>query len=243
MKHSRQPTAQHQHRLAGLDVGPTLPAVDAGQRLGHRGLVEGNSVGYRNGAAVNVDGGKADVLAEAAGVVVGGAQGVAYGVAPAEAVAAGVAGYVVGHHQPVAFAELGHVPSYLSHCTGHLVAQHHRGALDAIPLHDVAAADAAGFNLEQQLAGADFGHRHLLDANVVVVVIHRYAHGCPPLPLVSEIPTLSVSRTRPPARRYQRGPNRRFPWPRRRSRCRGRCGGGRESWARGGGSARCCGQG
>ena len=176
-----QPAAQHQHRLARLDVGPALPAVDAGQRLGHRGRIERHAVRDGERSAVNIDGWEAHVFAEAAGVVVGGAQGVADGVATVEAVAAGVAGNMVSDHQSVALPELRHPRSHLRHRSGDLVPQHHRRALDAIPLHNVAAADAAGLNPEQQLAGANFRYRHFLDANVVVVVIHRYAHGWPAL--------------------------------------------------------------
>ena len=183
VKHTGQPAAQHQHRLSRLDIGAALTPVHACQRLGNRGLGQGNAIRNWNRAPIDIDGGEADVLAESAGIVVGGTQGVADGVAAAEAIAAGVAGYVMGDDEPVVLTELGDIAPDLHDRARDLVSQHQGSALDPVPLHDVAATDAAGVDPEQQLTGPDLRTRHLLDADVVVVVVHRYAHVGLPAPV------------------------------------------------------------
>ncbi len=93
------------------------------------------------------------------------------------AVFAAAAGNVVGGGHPVTRLELGHPFANLDDVAGDLVPQHQRRFLDAVPLHHVGAADAAGDDLDQHLARPDLGDRLLLQAYVVVVVIHGYAHG------------------------------------------------------------------
>ena len=50
------------------------------------------------------------------------------------------------------------------------------GPGEAVPLHDVAAADAAGLDLDQDLAGTGRWGGDLLDPDVPVVVPHGYSH-------------------------------------------------------------------
>ena len=99
--------------------------------------MKGHRIRYaRNAPRSTLIGRQADILAESARIVVGGPQRVADGVVPAEAVAAGVAGHVMGHHQPVALAELRYTPAPdLGHRTGDLMSQHQpaRAGCDTTP--------------------------------------------------------------------------------------------------------------
>ncbi len=67
----------------------------------------------------------------------------------AEAVVAGVAGHVVGDNHPVAFTKPINIGTGLHDGSRNFMAQHHWCSLDAVPLHDIAAADSAGLNLHK----------------------------------------------------------------------------------------------
>jgi len=83
----------------------------------------------------------------------------------------------MSHDHVVAFLEPVHTGPGLNDSPGDFVAQDRGSFLDPVPLHDVAAADAAGLHLDQQLTGPDLRDRQLLHAHVVVVVVHGDTHG------------------------------------------------------------------
>ena len=87
-----------------------------------------------------------------------------------------VAGDMMGCGDVVALFITLHPISHSHNLAGDLMAQHQRCLVDAIPFHHIAAADAAGMHLYQQLAGADLGRGHLLQPHIIVVVVHCYAH-------------------------------------------------------------------
>ncbi len=60
---------------------------------------------------------------------------------------------------------------------GDFVTQDARGGLQAIPFEDVCAADAAGEDLDEHLAGAETRDGHLFEADVAILVVHRDAHA------------------------------------------------------------------
>jgi hypothetical protein len=103
----------------------------------------------------------------------------------------GVAGNVMGHESPVADFIVQYVFPCLDNLTRNLMAQHQGRFADTVPLHDIAAADAARHNLDQQFAGADLWHRHFFQLHLPVIVVHCHAHrNCPILnfpPLAGEI--------------------------------------------------------
>ena len=170
-----RPLPQNQHGLAGLQVRPFLAPQYAGQGLGKGRLVQRHAGRHRKDAAVDVNRRNPQVLSQAAGIKTRVVQRVANGVVSAQAVTAGVAGHVVGDHRPVALFEPVHALAHLGHHAGNLVPQNQGRPRDAVPLHHVAAAKAAGFHPQQQLAGADGRNRHLLQPHVQVVVVHCHA--------------------------------------------------------------------
>jgi hypothetical protein len=95
----------------------------------------------------------------------------------AETVITSIAGDMMGGHNPVSHFELGNTRSHLDHLSRYLMPQHKRRLLQAIPFQNVTSADSAGFHSHQQLARPDARHRHFFYSDVVVTVIHSYAHG------------------------------------------------------------------
>ena len=144
---------------------------------------------------IHVDRRHPDELGEAAGVEVGGVQGFADGVVAGQAVAAGVAGHVVRDEDAVAGLEaLDAVPDLVrSSRRSHGPGRSGR-LLEPIPLQHVAAADAAGHDLDQDLARPDRSARHLLEPDVVCCCsTSRSAHDrclpSPPFPASSKMST------------------------------------------------------
>jgi ABC-type amino acid transport system permease subunit len=64
----------------------------------------------------------------------------------------------------------------LNDFSGNLMAEHQRGLLDAIPFHDIAATDTAGFYTHQEFTRAYLRRWDILYPDVVVVVIPGYTH-------------------------------------------------------------------
>jgi hypothetical protein len=57
----------------------------------------------------------------------------------------------------------------------------HKGRLsEAIPLHNITSADAAGLHTDQDFTGPDLWFRHLLESDVTVVIVHGYPHRLSP---------------------------------------------------------------
>src|SRR3972149_2804651 len=95
---------------------------------------------------------------------------------PGPAIAACAAGHMVRGKNSVADAEILDAIAHFDNFPGDLMAQHQRRLLDAVPFHQVAAADAACANTHEQLTGTDPGNWEFLKAKVPVVVVHRDAH-------------------------------------------------------------------
>jgi hypothetical protein len=95
----------------------------------------------------------------------------------AQAVVAGVAGNMMRGGDTIALFVRLDALADLDDDTGDLMTENHRSFRKPIPLRHIAAADAAGLDTHQQLAGADLWHRSLFDTNVVVVIVDRDTHG------------------------------------------------------------------
>ena len=96
----------------------------------------------------------------------------------AEAVMAGKAGHMMGGGNAVAHAECFDARSCGNNFARYLMAKHQRGFVPAVPFHDIAAADAAGKDLYQQLPRPDCRYCHLFKPYIFIAVILCYAH-CP----------------------------------------------------------------
>jgi hypothetical protein len=107
----------------------------------------------------------------------GGAQHVAHGLVAGTAITTLAARNVMRNEDPVTDMKPGHTRPDFDHFTGDFVAQYERGFLDTVPLHEIAAAYAAGVNPHQQFFKTDFGNGHFGKAHVSIVMIHSYAHG------------------------------------------------------------------
>src|SRR5687768_4939722 len=72
---------------------------------------------------------------------------------------------------------------------GNLVPQDERRLFDAVPFHQIAAANAAGANAHQQLTGSDLRNAHLFKPHVLITVIHGHSHAAAArfLPRVAQI--------------------------------------------------------
>ena len=133
-------------------------------------------MGEGEDAAIHIDVGHPQVFGEAARVIVGSVQGFAGGVMLMQTVTAGVAGDMMGDKNPLTNVITLYALSDLNNLSCDLMTEHQRGLFNAVPFHDVAAADATGLDLDQELAGADVRLRYLFKAHVMVVVVHCYAH-------------------------------------------------------------------
>jgi hypothetical protein len=69
------------------------------------------------------------------------------------------------------------------------MAQDQGGFVDAVPFHDIAAANTAGFNPYQDLSRTDFRTWHFFDPDIPVVIVQGYTHHDSSVPFhrVSEI--------------------------------------------------------
>src|SRR5215475_3814687 len=94
-----------------------------------------------------------------------------------DAIPALSAGYVMGRKDPVARAKIFDLFSCLYDFSRNFVTQNQWGLLDAVPFHQIAAANPAGADPQQQFAARDLRNRHLFQADVPVVVIHRDPHA------------------------------------------------------------------
>jgi hypothetical protein len=108
------------------------------------------------------------------------AKRIAYRMVTAQAVTAAVTRDMMGDKDAVPGSVAAGPFSYAGDFTGDFVTQHEGCLLGAVPLHHVSAADAAGHNAHQQLSGPDGGNRHLLQAHVSIIVIHRDTHKIVP---------------------------------------------------------------
>src|ERR1700722_9706412 len=85
---------------------------------------------------------------------------------------------VVSHH-PVAYGKAVDAFACADNCARHLMPKDPRRIVRAgVNLLEVGAADSAGVDLHQYLAGADLRHRDSLDANVVHAAIDCSTHRC-----------------------------------------------------------------
>jgi hypothetical protein len=158
-----------------------LTAHNTGKGLDKYALIERDVVGQDEDTAVDIQGGNAQVLAESPRVVIGGVQCLAGRVAPLETVAAGIAGDVMGDENAVAGPVTLHTGTLLDDDPADLVAENDGGLLDPVPLHDVAAADAAGHHPDEQLPRCDPGNGPFFDADVTVVVVDGDSHQDTPM--------------------------------------------------------------
>ncbi len=168
--------ADNQHRIVFFQVSQALTAGNASQRLDECAFFKGHVVGELVDAEVNVDFWDADVLREAAWVIVGGVQGVAGRVEASFAVAAFVAWDMVGNENAVAHFEAFDFAADFVDDACRLMTQNKRSLRHTVPFDYVAAANPACHNLKQRLILADLGNRHVLDADVMVVVVDGGQH-------------------------------------------------------------------
>ena len=82
----------------------------------------------------------------------------------------------MGSEDPVAGLEILDPFAHFHDFSGDFVTQNERGFFDAVPLHQVAAANSASADAHQQFAGRDLRNSHLLQAYVPVIVVHGDAH-------------------------------------------------------------------
>ncbi len=126
-----------------------MASKDTGDRFHEGGLLEADGVGQHEHSPVDVYRRHSRELGQAAGVDIGVVQSLAGRFVTPMAVVAGVAGDVVRHGNAVArFVALDALP-HLRYHPPDLVTQDEWGAVNAIPLHDVAAAQAASLDAHE----------------------------------------------------------------------------------------------
>jgi hypothetical protein len=103
-------------------------------------------------------------------------KGLTNRVMPAKTIMAGVTGDVVGCGHPVSRFKFLHPFSGFNDLSGNLVPQHQGDLVPSVPFHYIAAAYPAGHNFHQEFTRADFGYGHLFQTDIIVAVIHQYAH-------------------------------------------------------------------
>ena len=177
VQESGNAAAEHQDAGAGRKTSGALAAQNAGQRLNECSLLKADFFRQFPGAVPDIDCRETDEFAKAARIKMGsGEQGVANGLVAVVAVMAGETGDVVSGADPVADRKAGNALADGRYLAGNLVAEDKRGFMDAIPLHDIAAADPAGLDPDQQFTGSDRRRWVFLQPDIPVVVIHGNAH-------------------------------------------------------------------
>jgi hypothetical protein len=86
------------------------------------------------------------------------------------------AGDMVDGEHPVSRCKFCNIRGNLNDFTCYLMAQDEGGPFDSIPLHHIAAADTAGFNLDKDVSLAELRLWHFLDSNIAVIVVHSDFH-------------------------------------------------------------------
>ena len=82
----------------------------------------------------------------------------------------------MGSEDPVAGLEILDPVAYFDNFAGDFVAQNQRGFFDAVPFHQVAAANPARPDAHQQFAGCDLWNSNFFQAYVPVIIVHGNAH-------------------------------------------------------------------
>ena len=177
VQQTRDAAAENEHAVAGLKPRKPLAADDTGQRLYKYTLLKTHGLGQDENASIDVQRGNAQVLAEPPGVVIGRVKRLAGRVAALEAVEACVTGDMMGYEHTVPDPVALDSGACLDDHPCDLVPEDDGRLLDPVPLHDVAAADAAGRHLDQQLPRTDPRNGSLFNADVMVVVVNGYLHG------------------------------------------------------------------
>ncbi len=173
VKGTRHARADDQHGVPLADAGLALPAQRAAERLHHAAGVVRNLLRQRENAVLHIDGRHAHELGEAPGVEAGSPQHVAHGLATAGAVPAGQARHVVGRDDPIPHVKPVGTLTDRHHPPADLVSQHQGRLRHPIPLHQIASANAARGDLEEQLALVQGGDGARLEPQVVIVAIDR----------------------------------------------------------------------
>src|SRR3989304_9058812 len=127
---------------------------------------------YLEYAPLDVNRRNPNVFAKPARVEIGGSQCVADALVAGETKPARKARHMVRNRPPVAFFELNNPRANLFDCPCYLVAENERGFFNPVPLHDVASADAARLDLNEQLEVFYLRHGAFLDPYVPIVVIY-----------------------------------------------------------------------
>jgi hypothetical protein len=97
-----------------------------------------------------------------------------------QTIMAGIAGHMVRGGYPVSDPEFLHPLADRDDLSGDFMTQYERDPVGAVPLHDIAAANAAGMNLDQEFPGSDFRGGDLFKPDVPVTVIHGHTQGSSP---------------------------------------------------------------
>src|SRR3989338_3623988 len=93
-----------------------------------------------------------------------------------KAIVAGVARNMMRDKNPVPFFEFLNALAYLDDLSAQLMPKNKRRLLDTIPLHHIAAANAAGNDLYEEFAVTYLRDRPLFKPNIVVIVIDCCSH-------------------------------------------------------------------
>jgi hypothetical protein len=88
----------------------------------------------------------------------------------------GVTGDMMGDEHPITNLVFSDVFPDSNDIPSDLMAKDLWCFLDTVPFHDIAAADATSFHLDQKLSIPNRWDRHLLDTHIIVVVVHRDLH-------------------------------------------------------------------
>ena len=153
-----------------------MRAQYTGQGLRKCGFLKGNLVWNGIYTAIYIDGRQSHILGKAAGIKIGAAKGITDRVMAAETKTAGIARDMVGCNDTIPLlVEINPFPHF-NNLSGNLVAEYQWGLVDPVPLHHIAAADAARLYPNQEFTRAYLWSGDLLLPDVLVVVVHGNAH-------------------------------------------------------------------
>jgi hypothetical protein len=154
-----------------------LPAQDAGKRFYECCILVGNFIRQQEYTAVHINGWQPNILGKTAGVKVCLTQCITNGGMPSQAVMTRVAWDMMCRRYSVTLFVALHSIAHSRNLAAYFMTQYQRGPVQAVPLHHIAAADAAGLYTHQKLTGTDLRGRPFLYPHISVAVPNRNANS------------------------------------------------------------------
>jgi hypothetical protein len=150
-----------------------------GQGLNEGSFFKRNLIRQMIHAAVYIESRQLQVFRKTAGFKIGFAEGIAGGVMTPETIVTGVAGDVMGSRNTISLFISLNALSHSHNFARNLMTEDEGCLMNTIPFHYVTTANTTCFHPDQEFPRPDFRRRHLLNAYILISIIHGNAHALP----------------------------------------------------------------